>query len=77
MVQRLVNPSLTPTSQEAGTSQGNASAMTAPGSDPGIPPAQSGSQVPVSTQDQPGGQVTPPVRWNSIDQVETRGGSGG
>ena len=77
MVQRLANPQMTPTSQEAGTLQGNAAAMTAPGSDPGIPLAQSGAEVPVSTQDQPGGQVTPPVRWNSMDQVETRGGSGG
>ena len=75
MVRRLADPSLTPTSQEAGTSQGNAAAMTAPGSEPGIPPAQSGPQVPVSTQDQPGGQAVPPVRWNSIDQMETRGGS--
>ncbi|HEX7994421.1 MAG TPA: hypothetical protein VF506_10905 [Streptosporangiaceae bacterium] len=75
MVRRLADPSLTPTSQEAGTSQGNAAAMTAPGSEPGIPPAQSGPAIPVSTQDQPGGQVTPPVRWNPEAGVETRGGS--
>ena len=77
MVQRLPNPDPVPTSQEAGTSAGNQAAMTAPGSQPGISGQESGPQVPVSTQGQPAGEITTPVRWNTMSGVETRGGSGG
>jgi hypothetical protein len=70
-MERLPNPTLTPTSQEQGATRGNAEAMTAPGSPTGMVDATpGGAQIPVDN-------TREPVRYNPDAGVETRGGSGG
>lgn len=70
-MERLPNPTLTPTSQEQGAARGNDAAMTAPGSPTGMVDATpGGAQIPVDN-------TREPVRYNPDAGVETRGGGGG